>query len=244
MTADDDNEQTTPEAEPQMAEERSALDDVTRAIEAVLMVADEPVSPQLLGELLEISPGMVEARCAALAAAYEAEHRGFQLVRAAGGYRFQSHPDLAAYVERFVVGDQAPRLTGAALETLAIVAYKQPISRAQIAQIRGVNVDGTIKTLVQRGYVAEIGVDPGPGQALLFGTTGLFLANLGLDSLQDLPPLGDLVPGADVMEVLEASLRVDGASGRTMRTDANAVLSASGSAASAVGPGESDPGDE
>ena len=259
MTAESDNDHPNPEVEsnenapnvveprlvePNVVEQYHAHDDVTRAIEAVLMVADEPVSPQLLGELLEISPGVVEARCAVLAAAYEAEHRGFQLVRAAGGYRFQSHPDLAAYVERFVVGDQAPRLTGAALETLAIVAYKQPISRAQIAQIRGVNVDGTMKTLVQRGYVVEIGVDPGPGQALLFGTTALFLANLGLDSLRDLPPLGDLVPGADVMEVLEASLRVDGASGRTMRTDANAVLSASGSASATAGSGEPDPGDE
>ena len=243
MTADENNEQTSPDA-VKVVDEQLAHDDVTRAIEAVLMVADEPVSPQLLGELLEISPGLVEERCAALAAAYSAERRGFELVRAAGGYRFQSHPDLASYVERFVVGDQAPRLTGAALETLAIVAYKQPISRAQIAQIRGVNVDGTMKTLVQRGYVAEIGVDPGPGQALLFGTTALFLANLGLDSLHDLPPLGDLVPGADVMEVLEASLRVDGASGRTMRTDANAVLSASGSGNSPSGPGEPDPGEE
>ncbi len=221
-----------------------SVDETVRAIEAVLMVADEPVSPQLLGELLEISPSLVEQRCAELADRYESERRGFVLVRAAGGYRFQSHPDLAGYVERFVVGDQAPRLTGAALETLAIVAYKQPISRAQIAQIRGVNVDGTMKTLVQRGYVAEIGVDPGPGQALLFGTTSLFLANLGLDSLQGLPPLGDLVPGADVMEVLEASLRVDGASGRTMRTDANAVLSASGSGAGSSPSDESEQGDE
>lgn len=202
------------------------LDESYRAIEAVLMVADEPVSPQLLGELLELSPSIVEERCVALGERYEREGRGFVLARVAGGYRFQSHPEMAGYVERFVVGDQAPRLTGAALETLAIVAYKQPISRAQIAQIRGVSVDGTMKTLVQRGYVAEVGVDPGPGQAVLFGTTPSFLANLGLDRLNDLPPLGDLVPGADVMEVLEASLRVDGASGRTVRSDANAALAA------------------
>ena len=213
-----------------------AQSDVFRAIEAVLMVADEPVTPQLLGELLEISPPLVEHHCAELAARYESEGRGFVLARVAGGYRFQSHPSLAAYVERFVVGDQAPRLTGAALETLAIVAYKQPISRAQIAQIRGVNVDGTMKTLVLRGYVAELGVDPGPGQPILFGTTPLFLSNLGLDSIHELPPLGDLVPGADVMEILEASLRVDGASGRTVRTDANAAITAFAS--------ESEPVDE
>lgn len=213
-------------ASPESHDQLSVPGEVFRAIEAVLMVADEPVTPQLLGELLEIAPALVEQHCAELGARYESEGRGFVLARVAGGYRFQSHPSLAAYVERFVVGDQAPRLTGAALETLAIVAYKQPISRAQIAQIRGVSVDGTMKTLVLRGYVAELGVDPGPGQATLFGTTPLFLANLGLDSIHQLPPLGDLVPGADVMEILEASLRVDGASGRTVRTDANAAINA------------------
>jgi segregation and condensation protein B len=212
-------------AAPAVAGAVEPLDETSRALEAVLMVADEPVTPSLLGELLEMAPALVEAHCQELAARYERERRGFVLVRVAGGYRFQSHPDLAGHVERFVVGDQTPRLTGAALETLAIVAYKQPISRAQIAQIRGVNVDGTMKTLVQRGYVSEVGIDTGPGQAVLFGTTPAFLATLGLDGLGDLPPLGDLVPGADVMEVLEASLRVDGASGRTMRTDANAQLS-------------------
>ena len=223
-----DNESTAGEEGDAVSDVDRAdgLDDASRAIEAVLMVADEPVTSSLLGELLEMAPALVEERCAALAARYEHERRGFVLVRVAGGYRFQSHPDLAGHVERFVVGDQTPRLTGAALETLAIVAYKQPISRAQIAQIRGVNVDGTMKTLVQRGYVSEIGLDPGPGQAVLFGTTAAFLATLGLDRLGDLPPLGDLVPGADVMEVLEASLRVDGASGRTVRTDVNAALSA------------------
>ena len=233
MKVDDTNSMAdrSPEADSE-SDVALALDDASRAIEAVLMVADEPVTSSLLGELLEIAPALIEDVCAALAERYERERRGFVLVRVAGGYRFQSHPDLAGHVERFVVGDQTPRLTGAALETLAIVAYKQPISRAQIAQIRGVNVDGTMKTLVQRGYVSEMGVDPGPGQAVLFGTTATFLATLGLDSVRDLPPLGDLVPGADVMEVLEASLRVDGASGRTVRTDVNATLSAAASSES------------
>ena len=131
------------------------------------------------------------------------------LVKVAGGYRFQSHPDLAAYVERFVLEGQSARLSAAALETLAIVAYKQPISRAQVAPIRGVNVDGVMRTLEQRGYIAEVARDPGPGQAVLFGTTPLFLERLGLDSLDDLPPLAEFVPGADVVEALEAGLRVD-----------------------------------
>src|SRR5438270_5816901 len=110
-----------------------------RAIEAILMVAEEPVEPQLLAQLLEISPQRVEELCGELAAAYENDDSGFVLVRVAGGYRFQSHPDLAPYVERFVLEGQSSRLTAAALETLAIVAYKQPVSRAQVSAIRGVN---------------------------------------------------------------------------------------------------------
>jgi segregation and condensation protein B len=187
--------------------ERSA--ESKRALEAILMVAEEPVAPQLLAQLLEVPPAEVEALCEELAAAYEAEGRGFELARVAGGYRFQSHPDQAAYVERFVLEGQSARLSAAALETLAIVAYKQPISRAQLAAIRGVNVDGVVRTLQQRGYIEEIARDPGPGQAVLYGTTRSFLEKLGLDSLDDLPPLGQFVPGADVVEQLEQGLRPD-----------------------------------
>ena len=192
-------------------------EELFRAIEAILMVADEPVTPQLLGELLEVGPTRAEALCNKLNERFTEENRGFVVARVAGGYRFQSHPDLAAYVERFVLDGQAARLSAAAMETLAIVAYKQPISRAQVAAIRGVNVDGVMRTLVQRNYVAEIAIDPGPGQATLFGTTSLFLQNLGLDSIAQRPPLGDLVPGAEVMEALEASLRVDSETGRMTR---------------------------
>jgi segregation and condensation protein B len=182
------------------------LTEPARAIEAILMVAEEPVEPQLLAQLLEVAPARVEELCAELAASYAADHRGFVLVRVAGGYRFQSHPDLDAYVERFVLDDQPGRLSAAALETLAIVAYKQPVSRAQIAAIRGVNADAVVRTLSHRGYVEEIGRDPGPGQAVLYGTSRLFLEKLGLDSLSALPPLGDFVPGADVVEALERGL--------------------------------------
>jgi segregation and condensation protein B len=184
-------------------------DESKRALEAILMVAEEPVAPQLLAQLLEMPPAAVEALCAELAASYEAEGRGFELARVAGGYRFQSHPDQAAYVERFVLEGQSARLSAAALETLAIIAYKQPISRAQLAAIRGVNVDGVVRTLQQRGYIEEIARDPGPGQAVLYGTTRSFLEKLGLDSLDDLPPLGQFVPGADVVEALEQGLRPD-----------------------------------
>jgi segregation and condensation protein B len=181
----------------------------TRAIEAILMVAEEPVEPQLLAQLLEMPPARVEELCAELAAAYERDDRGFILVRVAGGYRFQSHPELAAYVERFVLEGQSARMSNAALETLAIVAYKQPVSRAQIAAIRGVNVDGVVRTLLQRGLIEEVARDPGPGQASLYGTTRAFLERLGIDSVDQLPPLGQFVPGPDVVEALELGLRPD-----------------------------------
>jgi segregation and condensation protein B len=184
-------------------------DEARRAIEAIVLVTEDPIDTNLLGQLLELGPAVVEELCRELAAEYDEQGRGFQLVRVAGGWRFQSHPDQAPYVERFVLEGQSARLSAAALETLAIVAYKQPISRAQVASIRGVNVDGVMRTLQQRGYIAEIARDPGPGQATLFGTTAAFLERLGLDSLDGLPPIADFVPGADVVEQLEQGLRPD-----------------------------------
>ena len=183
-------------------------DEHLRAIEAVVLVALDPVPPELLAQLLERPVSDIEQWCSELATTYEAERRGFQLVRVAGGYRFQTHPDLTPYVERFVLHDQRARLSGAALETLAIVAYKQPISRAQIASIRGVDPDGVLRTLQGRGYIDVAGRDPGPGQAVLYGTTPAFLEKLGLDSVDDLPPIADHIPGADVVEALEAGLRI------------------------------------
>ena len=181
-------------------------DEARRALEAIVVVSADPVPPQMLAQLLEVSVERVEACCAQLAAAYEADDRGFVLVRVAGGYRFQSHPDAAAYVERYVLEGQSARLSSAALETLAIVAYKQPLSRAQVAAIRGVNVDAVLRTLTAKGYVAEVGRDPGPGTPTLYGTTRRFLEALGLDRLEDLPPLGDFVPPAEVAEALEVGL--------------------------------------
>jgi segregation and condensation protein B len=179
-----------------------------RAIEAVLTAATEPVEPRFLAELVELPVEQVEALCAELGDEYERDGRGFVLRRVAGGYRLQTHPDLAAYVEQFVLEGQHVRLSGPALETLAIVAYKQPISRAQVSAIRGVDVETTLQTLMQRGYVTEVARDPGPGLAVLYGTTSLFLERLGLDSVGDLPALGDFVPDAGIVEALERGLRV------------------------------------
>lgn len=178
-----------------------------RALEALLMVAEDPAAPRLLAQLLETSTAVIEECCEQLAADYRAEGRGFVLVRVAGGWRFQSAPELSAYVERFVLEGQTARLSAAALETLAIVAYRQPVSRAQVAAVRGVNVDGVMRTLQVRGYIEEVARDPGPGQAALFGTTPAFLEKLGLDSLDDLPPLGDFVPDAATVEAFEQGLR-------------------------------------
>ena len=179
-----------------------------RALEAILLVADEPAEPQLLAQLLEVPPARVEELCAELAARYATDDHGFVLVKVAGGWRYQTAPDLAAYVERFALEGQSARMSAAALETLAIVAYKQPLSRAQIGAIRGVNVEGVMRTLQHRGYIEEVARDPGPGQAVLFGTTKLFLEKLGLSSLDELPALGEFVPSAAVVEALEQGLRI------------------------------------
>jgi segregation and condensation protein B len=200
------------------------------------MVSDRPVEPHLLAQLLEVPPARVEEMCDALARSYEEQRRGFQLVRVAGGYRFQSHPDQAPYVERFVLEGQSARLSAAALETLAIVAYKQPVSRAQVAAIRGVSSDAVIRTLCGRGLVEEVGRDPGPGQATLYGTTRLLLEKLGLDSIDQLPPLAQFVPGPEVMDALERSLKAEPAAPRQDGSNGGAGGDASAAVADARPP--------
>ncbi len=182
--------------------------DVVRALEGILLVAMEPVDPVLLAQLLEQPVAVIESLCERLTIAYAEAGHGFQLVKVAGGYRFQSHPDVSAYVERFVLDSQQARISSAALETLAIIAYKQPLSRQQVASIRGVDPDAVMRTLQARGYITEVSRDDGPGQAILFGTTPLFLERLGLDSLASLPPIADFVPPAEVVEALEQGLRI------------------------------------
>ena len=201
----------TPEPAPEQRRLAPGVPDAesVRAIEAILLVAVEPVPADLLAQLLELPVAVVESLCTELAASYDESGHGFQLVKVAGGYRYQTHADLSPYVERFLLDGQRARMSAAALETLAIVAYKQPISRAQVASIRGVDPDGVLRTLQARGYVTEVARDSGPGQAILFGTTPMFLEKLGLDSLADLPPIADFVPGADVVEALEHGLRVE-----------------------------------
>ncbi len=185
-------------------------EELARAIEAVLLVAIEPVPPSLLAELVEEPVDRVESACAALAESYRSSGRGFVLAHVAGGYRYQTHPDLAAYVERFANRDVSHRLSTAALETLAIVGYRQPVSRAQISALRGVNVDGVVRLLEQRGYIEPVGRAEGPGQPVLYGTTDLFLERLGLASVDQLPPVEDFLPGPEVAADLEGRFRPQG----------------------------------
>jgi segregation and condensation protein B len=194
--------------EPESSPSDEALALASRAIEAIVLVATDPIPDQLLAQVLELPVPTVRRLCDELAESYRDAGRGFQFAEVAGGWRYQTHPDLAPYIEKYVLEGQTARLSSAALETLSIVAYKQPLSRGQMSAIRGVNVDGVLRTLVQRGYVEEIGKDAGPGQATLFGTTQLFLERLGLASIDDLPPLGEFVPDAGVVEALEMTLRV------------------------------------
>jgi segregation and condensation protein B len=200
-------EQVAPEEPGRAAPEPEAPrqpDEWRRAIEAVLMAATEPVEPQILAQLIERPVAEVEGLCALLAA--ECTGRGFVLAKVAGGYRFQTHPDFAPYVERYILEGRHARLSGPALETLAVIAYKQPVTRSQLSAVRGVDVDGVVRSLLDRGYIEEVGRTEGVGHPVQYGTTRLFLERLGLESLEKLPALADLVPGPGVMEELEARL--------------------------------------
>jgi segregation and condensation protein B len=163
------------------------------SLEAILLVADEPVPVVMLAQVLERPRNEVAAELHDLAAAYTAEDRGFELREIAGGWRYYTREDCAPLVERFVSDGQEVRLTQAALETLAVVAYRQPVSRARVSAVRGVNCDGVMRTLVLRGLTQEAGTDSETG-AILFRTTGYFLERLGLASLEDLPDLAPFLP--------------------------------------------------
>ncbi len=173
------------------------------AVEAVLMVVDEPVTEISLAAALELPVDQVYALVAELGQEYERAQRGFVLRRFAGGWRIYTRPDCAPVVERLLLGGQQSRLTQASLETLAVIAYRQPVSRTRISAVRGVNVDGVVRTLVARGLVQEIGQD-GDAGAALYGTTDYFLQRMGLDSLDDLPALAPYLPSADMLDDLAA----------------------------------------
>ena len=165
----------------------------TRALEALLFVSDEPLTESVLGQALEIDRREVEARCRRLADELEERGSGVVLREVAGGWRLFTHPDTAPEVERFVLSSRQARLTKAALETIAIVAYKQPVTRHQVSSIRGVNSDGVLRALQDKGLIEEAGREEAPGRPTLFATTPAFLERLGLPSLASLPSLAPLL---------------------------------------------------
>lgn len=173
------------------------------ALEAILLVVDEPVAETTLADVLAQPPERVREMLRTISTGYTAGGHGFELRRAAGGWRLYTRPEYAGYVERFVLDGQTVRLTQAALETLAVVSYKQPVTRSRISAIRGVNCDGVIRTLISRGLIEECGAEPDSG-AHLYRTTTLFLEKLGLDSITDLPPLAPFLPD-DVEDLADAS---------------------------------------
>lgn len=175
------------------------IESLRPALEAILLVVDEPVAEVLLAQVLERPREEVAGVLEALAAEYTEAGRGFDLRRAAGGWRLYTREEFAPYVEKFVLDGQQARLTQAALETLAVVAYKQPVTRSRISAIRGVAVDGVIRTLLTRGMIEECGAEPDSG-AHLYRTTTLFLEKLGLDSIDELPSLAPLLPDLDTLD--------------------------------------------
>jgi segregation and condensation protein B len=179
------------------------------ALEAVLMVADQPLDHLTLAAVVGYPPDQVAEALGGLAEDYAAQDRGFDLRNVAGGWRYYTREEYAVVVEGFVLEGQQARLTQAALETLAVVAYKQPVSRARVSAIRGVNVDGVMRTLVTRGLVEEAGHDPHSG-AHLYRTTGYFLERIGVTSLDDLPELAPYLPDMDdLVDELADSLAGD-----------------------------------
>jgi len=176
---------------------------LARSIEAILMVVDEPVTELTLASVLQVTVDQVVEALETLLPSYEG--RGFTLKAINGGWRFYSHPDCSDVVEKFVLDGQQNRLTQAALETLAVIAYRQPVSRARVSAIRGVNVEAVMKTLITRGLVEEYGVENETG-AILYKTTSYFLERLGLNSLSDLPPLAPHLPDIDGLDEILDSL--------------------------------------
>lgn len=181
----------------------------TRALEALFFVSDEPLSASILAQSLELDRRTVEAMCDRLQRDLEDRGSGLVLRNVAGGWRLYTHPDAGSAVERFILSSRQARLTKAALETLAIVAYKQPVTRHQVSGIRGVNSDGVLRALVDRGLIEESGREETPGRPLLYATTPQFLERLGLPSLASLPSLAPLLgPDAEPEDAADRAVEV------------------------------------
>lgn len=186
-----------PMDEPEAGQPRP--EDVTAPLEALLLMATEPVPTRTLAEALEVPETVAEQACRLLAGFYDETGRGFELRHVGGGWRFWTRPEHGELIGRWVLEGQQSKLTQAALETLSVIAYLQPISRSRVSAVRGVNVDGVVRTLLSRGLVQELGADE-PSGATLFGTTDYFLERMGLESLDELPALAPHLPDAGALE--------------------------------------------
>jgi segregation and condensation protein B len=171
-------------------------------LEAMLTVALEPISAEELADVVDTDASDVIGALRSLRQEFVEDRRGFRFVELASGWVMQTSPDVAGWVTKFANRDVSHRLSSAALETLAIIAYRQPVSRTQITALRGVNVDGVSRLLEQRGYIEEVGRAAGSGQPILYGTTELFLDRMGLASLMDLPPIEEFMPSIDAANVM------------------------------------------
>ena len=193
--------------------------DLMGAAEALLFVSDEPVSSARLASMLEVSPGLMDETLALLAAEYQDDNRGIQLREVAGGWRFFTHPAHHDLIEKYVLSWDTRKLSQAALETLAVIAYHQPVTRAGVNAVRGVNSEGVISSLVEKGLVREAGREKTAGNAILYATTRTFLERFGLKSIKDLPPLEDFAPDESAREFIRERL-----SGVAERRDAQLAL--------------------
>jgi segregation and condensation protein B len=180
------------------------MTDLRPALEAVLMIADQPLDHVTLAQAVDHPPAEVEAALAALAEEYTEQGRGFELRNVGGGWRYFTREEYASVVEDFVLDGQQARLTQAALETLAVIAYRQPVSRSRVSAIRGVNVDGVVRTLLTRGLIEEAGVDASSG-AVLYRTSSFFLERMGMSDLTELPDIAPFLPEIDDLEPSDAS---------------------------------------
>lgn len=195
--------------EPETFDAERAPGGLAAAVEAILAVADEPVTSQRMAAVLNVPTARVDAALTELAAEYRGETglrpRGYEIRQTSGAWRLYSAPEYGPWVSAFVLDGQTARLTQASLETLAVIAYRQPVTRGRIAAVRGVNVDGVVRTLATRGLIEEAGRD-GEGGAILYRTTTYFLERMGLSSLYDLPPLAPYLPEMDELDEIAGQL--------------------------------------
>ena len=202
-----------------MREEQYA--DLMSAAEALLFVSDEPVSSAKLASMVGVLPIAMDEALTLLSVEYEEENRGIQLREVAGGWRFVTHPAHHAVIEKYVLSWDTRKLSQAALEALAVIAYHQPVTRARVNAVRGVNSEAVISSLVEKGLVREVGREKTPGGAILYGTTRTFLERFGLKGLDDLPPLEDFAPDEESRQLIRERLSGAGAYGQQVALEAD-----------------------